>query len=59
MKERVQQKNPYYSGHVAAFIRVTRMNVAARGSPRQIETRHRLTPVQFRFSQHFANYTIS
>jgi hypothetical protein len=54
MKERVQQKNPYCSHYVAAFIRDPRMNVVARGSPRQMEACHRLTPAQNRSSQYIA-----
>jgi hypothetical protein len=55
MKERVQQKKSHCSGYVAAFIQVTKMNVVARGSPRQMEACPRLTPAQFRFSQPMAN----
>jgi hypothetical protein len=49
MKERVQQTNPYGCGYVAALIRVTRMNVVARGSPRQIEAPAGLPQPDFAF----------
>jgi hypothetical protein len=59
MKERFQQENLYGSGYVAVFVQVTRRNVVARGSRHQMGACSRVTPAQFRFSQHLANYTTS
>jgi hypothetical protein len=54
MKERVQQRDLYYSHYIAVFIQDTTKNVVVRGSPRQTRGRLQAYP---RAVSHFSQGT--